>query len=716
MKMQKWVGTWVAAVFIAGCGGGGGSAGTPPFGPGSGSGGGSGGITATPKISVALSSTTVTSATPATVTAVVQDETGAGVAGQVVSFKTTNSLGIFSAPSALTDASGIASVVLSTSSTSGAGADSVVASATVNSKAVTASQGFQLTATNVAIASFASDVAGTLSAYGQANLTVTLDGATPGTPVSITLASACVSTGKATLTPTSATTTTGVASFTYRDQGCGATTVSDSLQASVVGTTVSKALSVALSRPDVSSITFTNATPSVIYLKGSGFVETSQVVFTVRDTAGNGLPNQTVDLVASTLAGGLTVDGASPIDAASKLSKLSDSNGNVSVRVNSGTVPTPVRIRATLASSLISTVSSSLSIAVGLPSQLNFSLSQKTRNIEAYDIDGIENTYTIIASDRLGNPVPDGTAMNFITEAGQIQSTASTIVVGGLAITSVPFVSSEPRPIDGRVTVLAYALGEESFLDQNGNNVYTAGEPFQDLGDIYLDRLFDGTFDKNTDQYLPLSIASVIACKMFPTYTSLPGVYPSGLLYREPRTIPVKDEMTCDGIWGRSYLRRATETVFSTSVGRPLWVSLPLNLYPTASPTNCPGKLPLITGYDQVGSASSNFYAVGNGGLYSLPSIGVIGFYASDANPVRLNPMAAGTTVEVAATDGITASVAGGSPVPSTTDVSGITVKYKFDTASSGVLTITFTSPSGLKSVFNQAITTAAPTTTACPA
>ena len=33
MKMLKWVGTWVAAVFIAGCGGGGGSAGTPPFGP-----------------------------------------------------------------------------------------------------------------------------------------------------------------------------------------------------------------------------------------------------------------------------------------------------------------------------------------------------------------------------------------------------------------------------------------------------------------------------------------------------------------------------------------------------------------------------------------------------------------------------------------------------------------------------------------------------------
>jgi hypothetical protein len=55
--------------------------------------------------------------------------------------------------------------------------------------------------------------------------------------------------------------------------------------------------------------------------------------------------------------------------------------------------------------------------------------------------------------------------------------------------------SSSPRPTDGRVTVLAYALGEESFLDVNGNNVFDAGEDYQDLGDIFIDRLFNGSYN-----------------------------------------------------------------------------------------------------------------------------------------------------------------------------------------------------------------------------
>jgi hypothetical protein len=57
--------------------------------------------------------------------------------------------------------------------------------------------------------------------------------------------------------------------------------------------------------------------------------------------------------------------------------------------------------------------------------------------------------------------------------------------------------------VDGRVTVVAYALGEESFIDLNGNNVYDAGEPFQDLGNIFKDRNFDGVYDPTTDEFVP---------------------------------------------------------------------------------------------------------------------------------------------------------------------------------------------------------------------
>ena len=60
--------------------------------------------------------------------------------------------------------------------------------------------------------------------------------------------------------------------------------------------------------------------------------------------------------------GGLTLDGVS-----TTVTKTSDSNGLVTALVNSGTIPTPVRIRATLVTSAVTTSSSNLSVAVGLP-------------------------------------------------------------------------------------------------------------------------------------------------------------------------------------------------------------------------------------------------------------------------------------------------------------------------------------------------------------
>ncbi len=232
--------------------------------------------------------------------------------------------------------------------------------------------------------------------------------------------------------------------------------------------------------------------------------------------------------------------------------------------MNSGTLPTPVRVAATLVGSTISTVSSNLSVAVGLPSQLNFSLSQGTKNIEGYNIDGTTNTYQIIAADRSGNPIPAGTSINFVTEGGQVEAIKQTQIVNGIARTVANFVSSEPRPVDGRVTVTAYALGEESFLDVNGNNARDAADPFQDLGNIFKDRNFDGVYDSAVDEFVPLAVNNSSACtapanNLLLLNTSIPSV-----------------PGTCDGAWsgaGQVYVRRATETVLSTSTARPLWAN-----------------------------------------------------------------------------------------------------------------------------------------------
>ena len=114
-------------------------------------------------------------------------------------------------------------------------------------------------------------------------------------------------------------------------------------------------------------------------------------------------------------------------------------------------------------------MSSNLAVAVGLPSQLNFSLSQTTHNIEGYNRDGTPNGYHILAADRSGNPVPDGTTINYWAEGGQVAATSQTLLADRLARSTATFVSQAPRPLDGRVTIVAYALGDESFVDVNGN-------------------------------------------------------------------------------------------------------------------------------------------------------------------------------------------------------------------------------------------------------
>ena len=218
---------------LAACGGGGSSSGEPGL--------GGGGTDAQPTITLTLSTSTVTASAPAVVTAKLLTAGGAPMPGQVITFSTTGGLGAFSSNTALTDASGVATVTLSPQAATVSGADSAVATATIGTAIVTASQGFQLTATNVTIASFTADV-GTVAAYGQTALTVTLAGSQAGTPVNISLSSACVQKKLATLTPVSVSTSTGSAIFTYRDAGCGAFDAIDGVQASITGTSVTASL------------------------------------------------------------------------------------------------------------------------------------------------------------------------------------------------------------------------------------------------------------------------------------------------------------------------------------------------------------------------------------------------------------------------------------------------------------------------------------------
>jgi hypothetical protein len=676
----------LSALALAACGGGSG-AGTSVFGTDSaGTSGSSGTSTSTstslasPVVTLTLSSVTVTASLPSTVTVRVTDSaaSGAAMASKIVNFSTASSLGAFSANSALTDANGYAQVTLSPAIGTASGADEVIASTTVNGTTVSTRVGFTLTASTLAIASLTTDVAASarLAAYGQTNVTATITGAASGTPVAVTLSSACVAKGKATINPSSYTTTTGVVSAVYKDAGCGATDTADTIQAVVTGSNASRSTSLTLTPPTVNSITFDQASPSVIYLRGSGLGESSTVSFKVVDTANNALPNQDVDLVLTTAAGGVTLDQLGT----GTVRKRSDGDGKVTVQINSGTVPTPVRVSATLVGTApaITTVSSQLTVAVGLPSQLNFSLSQGALNIEGYNRDGTVNTYTIIASDRSGNPVPVGTGMNFVTEGGQIEATKQIASVSGISRATANFVSAGTRPVDGRITITAYALGEESFLDSNGDNVWTVGEPFQDLGDVFKDRLFDGAYASDgTDEFVSLSISSAQSCAAI-----------TNSLLNMNASIPSRPG-TCDAVWGKAYVRRATETVLSTSSSRLLWPWAT----PSAAASDACSIVNLQTG---PGSVTSKFYQVADTELYGLPSLGTLSVVLADANPIRLNPMASGTTVTLTPSTGITTQMLGGDVVPSTGEATSAVFSYKFEAASSGTIAVKTTSPSGL--------------------
>jgi hypothetical protein len=64
------------------------------------------------------------------------------------------------------------------------------------------------------------------------------------------------------------------------------------------------------------------------------------------------------------------------------------------------------------------------------------------------------------------------------------------------------FVSSNYRPANGRVTVLAFAQGEESFTDTDKNNIYSTGEVFTDLGEVFIDKNENGVLDTAIGEYI----------------------------------------------------------------------------------------------------------------------------------------------------------------------------------------------------------------------
>ena len=110
-------------------------------------------------------------------------------------------------------------------------------------------------------------------------------------------------------------------------------------------------------------------------------------------------------------------------------------------------------------------------------------------------------TITMHLTNRNGTNVPAGTVVNFIAEGGRITPSCSTDTNGEC---KVIFTSQNPRPIDGRVSVLAYLEGDKDYYDVNGDNAYTAGVDTltRNIGDAYRDDNENNSYNSTIGEFI----------------------------------------------------------------------------------------------------------------------------------------------------------------------------------------------------------------------
>lgn len=351
----------------------------------------------------------------------------------------------------------------------------------------------------------------TLSAGGTTTLTVNIVSATntlAATPVSIAFNSPCIASGESKLTvdgqpKNTITSSFGEATITYTANGCSgadqvtATAIINDKQ-EIARTTLN------IAQDTILSITPIDPVTTQISLKGTGGQETAVLSFTVTGITGAPIKNVIVDFSLSVEGNGLTLVNKEA---------TSDKNGVVSTTVQAGNVATSVVVTAKARSTNIATQSKKLIVSTGIPDQDSFTIGADNPYPMGWDHNDIKANISVQLADAFNNPVSDGTAVSFTTEGGTIADACTT----DKGKCTVIWSSSNPRPIRnspdtsvdrklcvhpggvqlpeadyklcakeraGRVTVLAHAIGNESFIDTNANGLYDFGQDvFKTHGD-----------------------------------------------------------------------------------------------------------------------------------------------------------------------------------------------------------------------------------------
>lgn len=472
----------------------------------------------------ALANNTVTSSKAGLFRVQVRDVSSAPLVNQIVTVSSDVGVLTPSTGKVLTDSQGVAQVNISAGESNGAG--TLTAVTALGSTILTSRLNFTVSqdvidigrGTGVTFEKSKLEVSALTVAAGS-TLTVKaylVNASAANAPwyglVNIQFASTCSQAAKATIDAT-VTPQNGVAVAAYKPAaGCTADTIT--AQTTLNGVQKSAVSSqITVTQSPANSIEFVGANPKVIGLQGSaqvGIPDVSTLTFRVKDS--NGQPvaaGVKLKFFQDSTVGGYKLNQSEA---------QTDSNGEASVTVASGTVPTVATIRAELESNPAIKSYGTVSINTGIATQDRFRTAVATSNPFAGNHLGKTVQVTVRAADRYGNYVPDGTKINFSAELGDIDPVCNT-QGGGCTVTWTSQGSSQQRFDSsragrdcstlsairkdaqgvvntvncgvhdrfGRNVITAWTAGEETFVDSNGDNVFDATEGFEALPDAFRD-------------------------------------------------------------------------------------------------------------------------------------------------------------------------------------------------------------------------------------
>ena len=567
-----------------------------------------------------------------------KDASGVAVANKLVTFSTDATVATLSQGAALTDSNGLTRVQISPVSLTAARAGSLNASATVNGSAIQANLDYQTSAANVSLTNFA--VASSPISALQSSA-VTLQGRINGalatsSAVAVTFSASCGSFSPA----TASTNGSGLASTTYQSSAtCSGAVV---LTAQATGAqAVTVPITVTAATP--ANVVYTSASnPLLVVSSATNGNRQSIIKFQALNSSGTGISGQVlnINLESAALASGVTFS-VGGFATTSIQSVTTDASGFAEVTVSSGSLPTPLIVTASLASNAaIKATSSGISVTSGKPTQNAASLSASKLSIEGYSHDGVQTVLTMRVADRQGNPVPAGAVVNFVTGFGLVNpGSCTTDASSSCNVTYSSQGAVRGYNNTGRVAILAYMDGEESFTDLNGDNVWQAGEPFFDMGTVFRDDNQNSAADA-TEQTYPGGAIGVSSCASnllsFPSVTgTCDGTWSSSIRVRKQIVIVLStDDAVITQVGAKTTLRLdvrvadrfanamatgATVSAAVTTVGSTCAVSsvAPANVLNTTLPTL---HAIILNGDPSCTSASVLVTATSTGGLATTSS------------------------------------------------------------------------------------------------